>query len=363
MKWSFNIARIAGIDVNIHATFLLLVAWFSWMYWSQFGTVAAALYGAIYIIALFACVVLHEFGHALTARRFGVVTKHITLLPIGGVAAMEKMPDKPYQEMLVAIAGPMVNLVIALLLWLWLVVSQVPINAETLMGTEGSFAFRLMVVNVFLAVFNLIPAFPMDGGRVLRAGLAMRMNHADATATASRIGQGFAIIFGVFGIFYNPFLLLIAIFLWFGAMTENQMEQSKVALHRVTAENAMLTDFKIVSPDQTLSHAVEHTIAGSQKDFPVGSQHHLTHVLTQNILVKALHDHDKFTRIGELDLPAIVTVDATTPIEAIINEMQSHHSTMVAVEKNNRLVGIVNVENITEIIRFSQAMQRRSDSH
>ncbi|CAA0099147.1 Putative zinc metalloprotease Rip3 [BD1-7 clade bacterium] len=359
MKWSWKLARIAGIDVNIHATFLLLVLWFAWIYWANFGTVFAAIQGAVYIITLFGCVVLHEFGHALTARRFGVVTKHITLLPIGGVAAMEKMPEKPFEEMLVAVAGPAVNLVIALLLWVWIHLTNTQVSAESLMGIDGSFAFRLMVVNIFLALFNLIPAFPMDGGRILRAALATRMTHAAATAKAATIGQGFAILFGILGVLYNPFLLLIAIFLWFGATAENQMEQNRDVLEHMTAEQAMLTEFRIVSPDDVLSHAVEHTIAGSQKDFPVGSRHLLTHVLTQNQLVQALHDHDRSTRIHELDLPILTTVDASTPIKNLLDNMQSQHCNMVAVEKNGELAGIVNLENIMELIRFSQAMQAR----
>ena len=361
MKWSWKIARIAGIDIYMHATFLLLVMWFGFYYWKTFGTVAAAVNGMLYIIALFGCVVLHEFGHALTARRYGIVTRHITLLPIGGVASLERMPEKPRHEILVAIAGPAVNIVIASILWLWLHLNNTQITTEELMTTGGPFAFRLMVVNIFLAVFNLLPAFPMDGGRVLRAALATRMPHAEATRRASIIGQNFALLFGVLGLFYNPFLLLIAVFLWFGASAENQLEQTKVALHDLTAEQAMLTEFHILSPDDTLNQAIDYTLASTQRDFPIGTTQHLTHVLSQKDLLQALQQFGSTIRLGQLQLPEIHTVPASSPIQKLMTEMPGMPGSMVAVEKNNRVIGIVDLENIIELMRINQALYSQKE--
>ncbi|MCC6773238.1 MAG: M50 family metallopeptidase, partial [Gemmatimonadaceae bacterium] len=178
MRWAARIGTFAGISVYVHATFLLLIAWIGLSYWRAEQSIPAVVSGIVFILALFGCVVLHEFGHALTARRYGIRTRDITLYPIGGVARLERMPDEPRQELLVAVAGPAVNVVIAALLFLvlWLAGGFVPF--EQLSVARGNFLERLMVVNIWLVVFNLIPAFPMDGGRMLRAALAMRMDYA-----------------------------------------------------------------------------------------------------------------------------------------------------------------------------------------
>jgi Zn-dependent protease len=208
MKWSFKLTRIAGTDVNIHLTFFLLLAWI--------GHTSGAT-GVLFVVLLFGCVLLHEFGHVFAARAFGVRTPDITLYPIGGVARLERMPKKPFQELMVALAGPAVNVVIALFLFGL-------IGAGTVMGAltnpSGSFLVQLAVVNVWLVIFNLIPAFPMDGGRVLRSVLAMRMNRSRATDIAAQVGKVFAVGFGVLGLFYNPMLIFIAIFVYFGATQE-----------------------------------------------------------------------------------------------------------------------------------------------
>lgn len=356
MKWSWKIARIAGIDVYVHATFFLLVAWFGYQYWNLFGTVIAVFDGIAYIIALFSCVVLHEFGHALTARRYGIVTRDITLLPIGGIASMEKLPEDPLQEIKVALAGPAVNVVIACLLWIWLNVNGIEVTQEELMTTGGPFAFRLMVVNIVLVVFNLLPAFPMDGGRVLRAALATRMSHQQATAKAAMIGQYFAILFGLLGLLYNPFLLLIAVFLWFGAGAENAAEQTKHTLAGATAASAMLTEFHILSPDDHLSKAISYTLSGSQKDFPVGSVHHLDGVLTQADLLQALQQHGEHIKVGETSLRPIKQVEPDTPIEQLLEELQTDSTHMLAVSDGNRIQGIVNLENVVEMIKIMTAL-------
>jgi len=269
MKWSWKIARLAGIDVYVHATFFILIIWIGLSFWLVGGNIAAVITGVSFILVLFACVVLHELGHALTARRYGIRTEKIILLPIGGVAAMERMPDDPKEEIAVALAGPAVNLVIAFVLWLWISVSNTGMHIEQFSLVEGSFLEKIMVVNIILAIFNLLPAFPMDGGRVLRAALSMRMSHNRATQVAAKVGQGMALWLGLIGLLYNPFLIFIALFVWIGAAAEAGTEQVKSSLHNAAAGSAMLTDFQVLSPDDTLSHAIELTLAGSQKDFPV----------------------------------------------------------------------------------------------
>ncbi len=185
MRWSFKLARIAGIDVCVHVTFLLLLAFIGFSALAS-GGAAAAIEGVIYVCLVFLCVLLHEFGHALAARRYGIRTPDITLLPIGGVARLERMPEKPSQELVVAIAGPLVNVVIALLLFPFARGSLDPVIIQ---NVGVGLVTKLFITNVILVVFNMIPAFPMDGGRVLRAFLAMRMDYAKATNIAATIGQ------------------------------------------------------------------------------------------------------------------------------------------------------------------------------
>src|SRR5919106_508055 len=174
MAWSWKLARVAGIDVYVHATFVMVMAWIALLYWNQSHSVAAVVDGVGFILTLFGCVVLHEFGHALTAARYGIRTRDITLFPIGGVARLERMPEVPIQELWVALAGPAVNVVIALLIFVWLQASGSWESVDRIGVASGSFVERVMLANVYLVGFNLLPAFPMDGGRALRALLAMR---------------------------------------------------------------------------------------------------------------------------------------------------------------------------------------------
>ncbi|MCH9696776.1 MAG: site-2 protease family protein, partial [Gammaproteobacteria bacterium] len=299
MKWSWKLTRLAGIDVYVHATFFILLAWIGLRYWLLEGNWIAVISGIGFVLALFACVVLHELGHALTARRYGIGTRDIMLLPIGGVASLEHMPDDPKQEIAVALAGPAVNLVIVLCLWLLTTASSAVVPVDQLSLTGGPFLERLMALNIILAVFNLIPAFPMDGGRVLRALLAMRLNHTRATQLAANIGQFLAIWLGFLGLLYNPFLILIALFVWIGASAEVGMEQIKSTLSGVTVGQAMLTDFKVLSPDDSLSHAIDLTLESSQKDFPVLENLQMVGILSQTELLKGLKEFGNQARVGE----------------------------------------------------------------
>jgi Zn-dependent protease len=357
VKWSWKIARIAGIDIYIHATFFLLLYLVAISYWNQQGTVGAVIAGVAYILALFCCVVLHEFGHSLTARRYGIQTRSITLLPIGGIASLEKMPEDPRQEIKVALAGPAVNFAIAALLYLYLDFRGVPMTAQELASTGGSFAFRVMVVNIFIGVFNLLPAFPMDGGRVLRAALAMHMDHALATEKAARVGQFMAIGLGLLGIMYNPFLVFIAIFIWFGASMENTVEQLNSILGQSSLRHAMLREFHILSPHDTLAKAVDLTLAGSQKDFPVGTRHRLDKVLYHSDLIRGLQERGEHARISELPLRDILAADINEPLGKLLERLQGSPNQIVYVSDSGRIVGLLNLENLLELVRIHQALE------
>src|SRR5512142_725469 len=256
MKWSFKVGRILGINVYIHATFLLLLGFVGLEHWLAAHTLEAALNGVLFFGGLFLCVLLHEYGHALAARRFGIATRDITLLPIGGLARLERMPDKPSQELVVAIAGPLVNVVIAVSLFLGLYLSGHWQPLSSLTTTSGNLVERLLAVNVFLVLFNLLPAFPMDGGSVLRSLLAMRMQYTRATRIAARTGQAMAVLFGFAGLFGNPMLLLIALFVWIGAGQEAAAVEMKAGLAGYLVRDAMQSEVRTLSPQDTLREGV-----------------------------------------------------------------------------------------------------------
>ena len=359
MKWSWKLTRLAGIDVYVHATFFILIGWIGLSYWQLEKSLVAVISGVGFILALFACVVLHELGHALTARRYGIRTRRITLLPIGGVAALERMPDDPKQEIAVALAGPAVNLAIALGLWLWLNLSSALAPVDQLSLTSGPFLERLMLINIILSVFNLLPAFPMDGGRVLRAALAMRMDRAQATRVAASVGQGFALWLGFIGLLYNPFLIFIALFVWIGAAAESGMEQIKSTLSDAAVGRAMLTDFHVLSPDDPLSRAIELTLVGSQKEFPVLVNAVMVGVLTQTDLLRGLQARGEQARVGDWMQREVQSAKIDEPLEMVLERLQSCQCRLLSVTEAGRLAGIVNLDNIMELIRIQTALQER----
>jgi Zn-dependent protease len=268
MSWSLNIGTIAGTAVRVHVTFLLFLGWIFAAAWAAGGP-EAAWQGLVFLLLLFACVVAHEFGHIFTARGFGIATPDVTLLPIGGVARLERIPEEPYQEFLVAIAGPLVNVAIAAVL---IVIAGAGVNAGDLFAVESpdtSMIDRLAAVNLFLAVFNMIPAFPMDGGRVLRAALAARMGFVRATEIAAFIGQGVAFVLGFIGLFANPMLIFIAIFVYLAASSEAQVVAIRAMSRGVPVSVGMVTQYTALTPQAHVDEAVQAVLRTSQGEFPV----------------------------------------------------------------------------------------------
>jgi len=365
MKWSWKLGTFAGIDVFIHATFLLIIGWVGLSYWQQTGTLVGTLEGILFTLLLFGCVVLHEYGHALTARRFGIKTRDITLYPIGGVARLERMPDKPIQELWVALAGPAVNVVIAVLLFGWLIISGTLTSIASLGLTSGPFIERLMLVNITLVLFNLIPAFPMDGGRVLRALLALRLEYTRATQIAASIGQGMALLLGFIGLFSNPFLLFIAFFVWIGAGQEASMVQMKNALGGIPVGRVTITDYQSLTPQDTLGRAVELILAGSQTDFPVVENNTVVGVLTRNDILAALSRQDRHVPIATIMRRDFQVVDANEMLEPAFIRLQTCDCHTMPVTYNGRLVGLLTTDNVGEFLMIQAVMrqapqQRRS---
>ncbi|MFZ1614981.1 MAG: site-2 protease family protein [Holophaga sp.] len=360
MKWQWKLGRYADIDVYIHATFVLILAFVAWQHWALGPS--RVIEGILFVLALFTCVVLHEYGHALTARKFGIRTRDITLYPIGGVARLERMPEKPLQELWVALAGPAVNVVIAAVLFLWLLFAQALKPLTELTVSTGPFLERLLLANLFLAAFNLIPAFPMDGGRVLRALLAMRLEYTRATSIAAAVGQGLALLFGLVGLFGNPMLLFIAFFVWMGASQEAGMVQMKSALAGIPVSRAMLTDFKVLAPSDPLSRAVELILQGSQQDFPVVTGDGLVGLLTRADLLEALSREPETAEVSTAMLREFPVVEAGEMLETLFLRLQECQCHTVPVLRGRSLIGLVTSDNIGEFLMVQAAIQGRNPS-
>jgi len=356
MRWSWKLGEFAGIPVYIHATFLLLIGWIALLHWLELGTIQAVLSGILFILLLFGCVLLHEFGHALAARRYGIRTRDITLLPIGGVARLEKMPDRPVEELWVALAGPAVNVVIFVVLYLFLQARAAMLSWEQMDVVRGSIWARLMTVNLFLVVFNLLPAFPMDGGRVLRALLAMRMDYVQATNIAAALGQGMAFLFGFLGLLFNPFLLFIALFVWIGAAQEASMVQIRSALGGIPVQRAMLTDFRTVSPDDPLERVVELILTGWQQDFPVIEGGRISGVLTRGDLLNALAQQGLDRLVRDVMQREFEVVDASEMLENVLPRLQACSCHSMPVVRGGELVGLLTMDNVGEFLLIQSAL-------
>ena len=356
MKWSWKIGTIAGIDVFVHATFLILIAWIGIGSWMEGGSASEVIADLTFIVALFGCIVLHELGHALTARRYSIRTRDITLLPIGGIARLERMPDEPRQELLVALAGPAVNLAIAVVLAAWLNATGAISGLQGLDVLEGTFAERLLAVNLLIMVFNLLPAFPMDGGRALRALLATRMDYVAATQIAANIGQAMAFGFGLLGLLGNPFLVFIAFFVWIGAAAEASMVQVRSAIAGIPVARAMLTEFETLLADDSLERAIELTLQTSQKDFPVVERDGLVGLLSQERMFAALERGERSARVGDVCDREVGTADSHDMLEGVLARLEGGGPSTLPVTRLGQLVGLLTLDNVGELIRIQAAL-------
>jgi Zn-dependent protease/predicted transcriptional regulator len=361
MKRSLRIGSVAGIGIFLHWTFLLLVVAIGAFYYAQSQSFIEAGAGVGLILAVFGCVVLHELGHALTARRFGVGTRSITLYPIGGLARLQRIPSEPMKEFWIAIGGPAVNLVIAVLLAALLLVVDGSFAPGVLRSPGSHTIASLMWINLALTGFNLLPAFPMDGGRVLRALLAMRQDYAQATQTAANVGQAMAILFGLFGLLtFNPILLFIALFVYVGAQQESQQAMYRAFTEGTPVRQAMVTRFATLSVDDTLDDAVDELLAGTDHDFPVVDDGQAVGLLRRKQLIQALSDHDRDTPAREVADHEFFTTEPGAPLDEVFQRMNEASRTTVPVEKNGQLVGLLTLENVGELIMVSSALQNRA---
>ena len=360
MTWSFKLGRFLGIDVFVHFTFVLLLGFIGIAHWVAGQSLAAALSGVLFFSCLFACVLLHEYGHALMARRFGIGTQDITLLPIGGVARLERMPDKPVQELWVALAGPTVNVVIVGLLGIWLTVTGTWQPLDSLGITEGSLVERILVANVFLVLFNMLPAFPMDGGRVVRALLAMRLEYSRATQIAANLGKGMAVVFILFGLIGNPILLLIALFVWIGASQEAAATQFKSAVAGALVREAALANFATVPASASLRDLTRIMLSESQQDFPVVEEGRVVGMLVHAEILAALKNHPMETPVSAIMRTEFDTAEENSPLDELLTHLRHEGGCAIPVMGRGRLTGLLTAENLTEYSVIRVAIRNSS---
>ncbi|MCS6929601.1 MAG: site-2 protease family protein [Saprospiraceae bacterium] len=360
MKNALALPKIAGISVYVHWTFAILIGWIvltnlwrglDWLHVSWM---------VLFVLGLFVCVTLHELGHALAARRYGIRTQDITLYPIGGVARLERMPSKPTHELVVALAGPAVNIIIMLVLWPLIANLEIPQEdgVEVFLIDQDNFLPMLGIVNVWLAVFNLIPAFPMDGGRVLRALLSMRMDRVRATEIAAFIGQAIAILFVFAGFYGNPFLIFIGLFVILGARAEADAVRSQSFLEGYTAGDALMTNFQTLDKHQTIRDAVHLLLAGQARTFLITENGFPYGVLTRDHIIRGIQSAGENAPVHLIADTQLHYFDIHTPLEEVLTYFQETPGSIVLVRDGNGLVGIIDSENISELIMINAARLR-----
>lgn len=352
MVWSVPVGAIAGTVVKIHMTFVLFLVWIGGMQWSA-GGAAAALETVTLVVLIFACVLAHEFGHIVAARRYGVRTPEVILSPIGGIANMERIPDEPGQELVVALAGPAVNVAIAAALFLLLGADLRALDLTRIENPAVGLLAQVAGVNVILVLFNMLPAFPMDGGRVLRALLAMRLDYSRATRIAARIGQGAALLFATAGLFWNPMLILIAVFVYFAASAEIDQVAAKDLARGARVVDAMVSVVETLSRDASLADAVDALVRTSQKEFPVVDAQGLPlGLLTREGLIPALADRaEPPPRVVDVMIRDAPQVSAAAPLaEAMATLASSGAPALLVLDARGRVVGLLTRENIGEMV-------------
>ncbi|MFN8468980.1 MAG: site-2 protease family protein [Caldilineaceae bacterium] len=368
--------RLLGIDVKVHWSFILILAFGAFVYGAgPAGWLVGGLYGVLTFLLLFVCVTLHEYGHALTARHYGIQTRSILLLPIGGVANLERMPDKPHQEMVIAIAGPLVNFAIAALLVpvVFLVggveaggsLGQTRVLSDNLRAPGPvNLLLYLFLTNVLLAVFNLLPAFPMDGGRLLRALLAMVIPYMQATRIAVLIGRLVAVGMAVYGIFTGGItLMLVAFFVYVGGSAELEAVSSRAVLRSVRAGAAIAPGAISLYTSERLERAMDLILTTYQTDYPVldlGGR--FAGVLTRQRLVSALRELGPDTRIVEVMAPSseVPEVQASADLATVWETMSQQGSRIVAVRNGAQFAGIITNDDISEVFQVvGAAMEGR----
>ena len=357
-RWgsSLGLFSFKGIKVQVHWSFPLLILWVVFSSMAEGMDTTATLRQVLYILVLFCCVVLHEFGHALTALHFGIRTRNITLLPIGGVARLERMPEKPAQELFVAIAGPAVNVVIMLLIGLPMLLLDAPLFVQA--GADGplepaSLAAIVFIGNLGLAVFNLIPAFPMDGGRVVRALLAFRLGRVKATRLAVGLGRFIAFGFILLAIWQRqPMLGLIGLFVILGAGAERRLVEMQGALRAATVRDVMRTRFWTLPHDRTVQQASDELLAGGDHMLFITRDGAWEKLIAREELIAAMQDGRSAEPLSALQGTAPNAVHPSDDVNELLARLDQSGAAMLPVVDGGLLVGVLELDNLAEYIQL-----------
>lgn len=357
MKSSWKVGTLFGVAIRIHATFPLLLFWVAAIDFAAGGDARKIAVGVAFTLAIFGLVILHELGHALVAKRFGVRTRDITLFPIGGVARLERIPRRPAHELWISLAGPAVNAVLAIVLFSIVAAQRIPADEEVRLMEQG-FLARLAWANVALALFNLLPAFPMDGGRVLRAILALQIDPVRATDIAVVVGKGFAVLLGIVGVATNPLLVMIAVFVWFGAEQESSATRLRSALEGVPVEDVMVTEFHVLSPKDPLQRAVDFALAGHQQHFPVVADGAVVGMLSWDELLAGLSASGTSGLVADKMRRPVRALHESDLVERVIDRERDEHVRAMPVLRDGRVVGLFTPENLVESVVLRSAAER-----
>ena len=361
MKYSLYLGRISGIKISVHWTFLILIFWIVFANMRTGSNAEEIMWSIAFVLAIFACVILHELGHALMAQRFKIKTREISILPIGGVAQLESVPEKPKEELLVALAGPAVNVVIAGILYPFVSMNRDMAELQTLsrIGPENFF-ISLMTVNLWLALFNLIPAFPMDGGRVLRALLGFKLSHAKATNIAASVGQVLAMVFVFLGFFTNPFLIFIGFFIFLGAQSEAIYARSKFMLQGYRVSDVLMEDIPVMDNNTSVGDAASKLLNSQNKNFVVTREGKAVGTLSREQIIKALGERGSNVAVDDVMDDKVITLSPEMPLEEAWQLLQQNRKPLMLVMADGQLTGVVDDENMAEFILIQTATKNNN---
>ncbi|MCS6973032.1 MAG: site-2 protease family protein, partial [Cyclobacteriaceae bacterium] len=351
LKYSLSLGRFAGIRVFVHWTFLILIGWIVFINLKQGLGPVDIFWSVLFVLSIFACVTAHELGHALAARRYNIKTHNITLLPIGGVAQLESIPEKPKEELVVALAGPLVNIIIAGALYPFVKLTAPEVEQLNITHLNHfNFLPSLMAVNIWLALFNLIPAFPMDGGRVLRALLSLQMERARATRIAASVGQLLALGFIFFGFFFNPFLIFIGLFIYLGAQGEASVATAQSLLSGYVVADALLREIPVLEAGDTIEHASDRLLATQNRNFLVMKNGEPAGTLSRDEIIRALREGKGSAPVEEAMDAQFIRLDLNEPLEQAWLKLHRAQKSVAPVFQQGRLVGLLDTENISEFL-------------
>ncbi len=359
MKGSFKLGNIAGIGIFIHWSFTLLIAYIVYSNYRAGHSAEQITWAIIFVLSIFVTVFFHELGHALAAKKYNIKTKDITILPIGGVARLERIPEKPKEELVVALAGPLVNVAIAAVTGFFITVPDLKELTIQLSGgvNQSNFFLNFFIVNIWLAIFNLIPAFPMDGGRVLRAILAMKFERHLATKIAARIGQLLAVAFIFIGFNGNPFLIFIGLFIILGAQAEVEMTKAGFMLKGIFVKDIVMKHFETINANDLVETAVKQLLNGQCKNFLVISGGHPVGSLSRDEIIEALSNSGNTATIDTVMNRNTLQLHVNESIEEAYQKMLVNKNGLATVYDNREFIGVLDVDNILEFIMIKSASE------